>query len=302
MLSDLFYWLFNMSISASIAGLLILLAGKLRRMPRRLLHLLWVIPLLRMWIPIGINSKYSLLNLFIPLPIRSVLIAEGTFSVSMLNFTGAADTYFPITYKLGLLKTVFQTAAVIWLIVASALLLTMLLLYRMTKSELKDARHLRNNLYFSDKVTAPAVYGIFRERIILPEEYVKKDLTFLLLHENAHIKRKDNLWRILAIATACVHWFNPFAWLFLKSFLTNLELACDEAVLSQCGEGEKKRYAAALLDCAESKSLYASAFGGAKMRLRIDRILSYKKLSVFSIICLVILSAVIGYVLLTNAM
>ena len=66
-------------------------------------------------------------------------------------------------------------------------------------------------------------------------------------------------------------------------------------------EEEKKEYAASLLNCAESKNLYASAFGGAKMRTRIDRILSYKKLSFFSTVCFLLLSVFIAYALLTNA-
>jgi len=71
-------------------------------------------------------------------------------------------------------------------------------------------------------------------------------------HESAHIYRKDNLWRIIAVISASVHWFNPLIWLFLKKFLEDTELACDEQVLANCGEDEKKAYAMALVDCAES--------------------------------------------------
>jgi beta-lactamase regulating signal transducer with metallopeptidase domain len=109
------------------------------------------------------------------------------------------------------------------------------------------------------------------------------------------------LWRILAILSASVHWFNPFIWLFLKKFLEETELACDERVLSNCGEDEKKAYASALVDCAESRNVFVSAFGGAKIRVRIDRILSYSKLSIISIISFTVLALAIGYVLLTNA-
>jgi len=62
-------------------------------------------------------------------------------------------------------------------------------------------------------------------------------------------------------------------WLFLKKFLEDTELACDEQVLANCGEDEKKAYAMALVDCAESMGVFASPFGGAKIRVRIDRIL-----------------------------
>jgi len=86
-----------------------------------------------------------------------------------------------------------------------------------------------------------------------------------------------------------------------KKFLEDTELACDEQVLANCGEDEKKAYAMALVDCAESMGVFASPFGGAKIRVRIDRILSYRKLSIISIASLTAFAVAIGYVLLTNA-
>ena len=301
MLADVFYWLLNMSISASIAGTAVFLLNKIPIIPRRLVNILWAIPFMRMWIPIGLNSKYSLMSLISEFATRSVVVYEGSADFSMTNFVMAADTYFPVTYKAELLKNVFQIAAIVWLIVASALLIAVLIVYSVTKSELKDACHWRDNIYFSDKITSPAVYGIIRAKIIIPQAYKTDDLKFILMHENSHIKRKDNLWRIIGITTACIHWFNPLSWLFLKSFLESLEFACDEAVLRNCGEAERKSYALSLLNCIESKNLYSSAFGGAKVRLRIKRILSYKKLSALSITAFAILALVVLYVLLTNA-
>lgn len=300
-LSEVFYWIFNMSISASIAGIVILLFGKLRQVPRRVIHVLWAVPLFRMCIPVGINSKYSLMSLIAKITSRTVTVYEGHVDFSMTNFTMAADTYFPLTYKIRQMYNIFKVSAVVWIIIAAALLIAIFIIYKVTKSELKGAELLYDNIYISDKVTSPATYGIFREKIIIPKVCKESDLNFVLLHERAHIKRKDNLWRIVGIVTACVHWFNPLSWLFLNSFLSNIELACDEAVLRKCGEDEKKNYATALLNCAESKNLYASSFGGSNVRLRIGHILSYKKLSALSMVFLIVMSAFIAYVLLTNA-
>ena len=301
MLSDIFYWVLNMSISAAIAGCIVLLLAKIKRLPRGIICALMVIPFLRMWLPFGMGSEYSLMSLISKVTTRTVFIYDGKIPVTMTNFTMAANSYFPIVYKTNILESVFRIAAIVWIIISAALLITMVIIYTVTKSELKDARLLRENIYVSDKITSPAVYGIFREKIILPREYDADELKFILMHENAHIRRKDNLWRILAIVTACIHWFNPLAWLFLKSFLTNSELACDEAVLRKCPENEIKNYATTLLNCAESKNLYVSAFGGAKLRVRIERIVSYKKFSVLSITAFAILAAAVAYTLLTNA-
>lgn len=302
MLSEVFYWVFNMSIAASIAGVVILLLSKIRRIPRRIIAFLFVIPFLRMWIPIAMGSKYSLMSLiskFTTTTAAKTVVVYEDFS--LMNHVMAADTYFPVIYKTSLLEEVFRIAAIVWIGVAVVLLLTAFIVYIAAMSELKDAAHLRDNIYISDKSTSPAVYGIVRERIIIPRKHEIVDLKFILIHENAHIKRKDNLWRILAIITTCIYWFNPMSWLLLKSFLTNLELACDETVLKKCGEDEKIKYAAVLLNCTENKGLYVSAFGGAKLRRRIGYICSYKKLSVLSLAAFFLLAVAVGYMLLTNA-
>ncbi len=301
MLSEIFYWLFNMSISATVVGIIILSAGKIKRLPRRLIHLLWVIPFLRMWIPVGVSGKYGLMALISKFTSRTVVVYDGTLDLTLTNHVMAAKSYSPITYKADLLENIFRTASMVWIIVAVALMIVSVVLYVITKSELKDASLLRENVYVSDKITAPAAYGVFRPRMIIPKGYEERDLRYIVAHETAHIKRKDNLWRIIAILSAAVHWFNPFAWLFLKKFLEETELACDEQVLAEFGEDVKKAYATILVDCAENRNIFTSAFGGAKIRVRIDHILSYKKLSILSVICFTVLAISIGYVLLTNA-
>ncbi len=301
MLSEVFYWIFNMSISASIVGIIISLLGKIKKLPRRLVHILWAVPFLRMWIPVGMTSKYSLMMLISKFTTKTVVVYDGALDLTLTNHIMAADRYSPITYKANLLDHLFSTASNVWIIVAVSLLIVSVTLYVITKSELKDASLLRENIYVSDRITSPATYGVFRPRIIVPEGYELRDLHYILAHESAHIHRKDNLWRIVAVISASVHWFNPFVWLFLKKFIEETELACDERVLADCGEDEKKAYATVLVDCAESRNVFASAFGGAKIRVRIGHILSYRKLSTISIICFTVFAIAIGYVLLTNA-
>lgn len=301
MLSEIFYWLFNMSISASVVGILILLLGKIKRLPRRMIHILWVIPFIRMWIPIGLSSRFSLMTLISKFTTRTVPVYDGALNLTLTNHIMAADSYLPITYKVNLLDKVFRIASMVWIIVALALLIINTILYIMARYEVSDANHLSDNIYASDRVLSPVTYGIIRPRIIIPKEYKADDLQYILAHETAHIYRKDNLCRILALMSTLVHWFNPLIWLFLKKFLEVTELACDESVLAACGEDEKKAYATALVNSTESRSVFASAFGGARIKVRISYILSYKRLSILSIICFTLLAMTIAYVLLTNA-
>lgn len=299
MLTEVFYWIVNMSVAGTIAGVFVLLLRAIRRLPRRFIFCLWAIPLLRLWIPVSVGGKYSLMALLGELTTRTVVVYERLARIiTAINFTQFADQYFPVVIKTNPLSQVFEVSAIIWLAAAAGLLGAYGVLYLAGKREIRDAVKLRDNLYLSPDLHSPAVYGIFRPKIVLSD--MAQDNELILMHERAHIRRGDNLWRLLAMATAAVHWFNPAVWIFLKCFLTDLELSCDENVLKKCTLAEQKAYASALLDCHESKIITASAFGGAGLRRRIENILSYRYMTGFSAFCLTILALVAAYVLLTN--
>lgn len=301
MLGEIFYWVLNMSIASLITGLIIMLIRSFKKLPRRFVLYLWIIPFLRMIIPAAISGKYNLMSVISGITTRTIPVEGGPIDMSMMNHVMAADTYFPITYRTNLLEDIFDIASIIWAIIGIAVLLTLGYVYLITQRELKDMVKLKDNIWISDKITSPAVYGIFKSKIVIPVGYEKEDLTYVLAHENAHIRHKDNLWRIVAFIITAFHWFNPFAWAFLKAFLSDMELACDERVLRKYGETKKKAYAAALVNSIEHKNVFVSAFGGARIRTRIENILSYKKISVFSTICFCGLFIIIAYALLTNA-
>ena len=303
MLGDLFYWIFNMSIAALICGVPVLLLRLMKRIPRRAVCILWLIPYLRMCIPVWLTGRYGLMTLLSRFTTKSVTAHELTHALSAtyMNHVMAANTYFPITYKVDLLENLFGTASVIWLTVALALILTFAIIYISTLREMRDAQPYKDGVYISDKIRTPAVYGILKPKIIIPYRMKDGNLRYVILHERAHIRRMDNLFRLVAFTVTAIHWFNPMCWLFLKLLLTDIEIACDESVLARCGTEEKKRYARALICSAEKTNVFASAFGGAKIRMRIENILSYKKLSALSVVAITVLIAVAAYILLTNA-
>lgn len=301
-----FYWLLSMSILGSLAGLCVLLLRRWHRLPRRLVFLLWVIPALRLWLPVTPIGQYNLATMLsrlfpqvIAVPVSEGIDGQAFFS--RMNCIGAAEHYSPMVFKTNPITQVFQVAGTLWCLVAAALLLTFGLSYLMTLRGTADAVRLQGRIYCSAKVTTPAVYGILRPRILIPESCREEELPFIVLHESCHIRRLDNLWRILAVATASLHWFNPLVWLFLRIFLQDLELACDEGVLARCGEAHKRDYAAALLNSLPGRELFASAFGGVRLRTRVAYILSYQKCATLSALCFGALLLALAYVLLTNS-
>ena len=303
-LSEIFYWVLNMSIVGGITGVIVAIMRKLSGVPRFTVYLLWCLPLIRLWVPFGIASRWSLLNLISHYTTKTVVLwerAPGTPELSMSNSLQAASGYFPVVYKTELLKNVFEAASVIWAIAAAAAILTVVSLYILTKREIRGARYLRDNIWTSDKITSPAVYGVFKPRVLIPDGMAETNMPFILAHERVHIRRRDNMWRMAAVITACIHWFNPLSWIFLRWFFTDMELACDTKALRNLGEDKGHEYAAALLACAAGKSRFASAFGETKIRMRIENILSYKKLTVLSAAAFGALAAAVAFVLSTNA-
>lgn len=297
---EIFYWILSMSIAAAVTGVPVLLARLVKRLPRRVLIFLWAIPYARMVLPIGLNSPFSLMSLLSGLTAKTVAVFQPADQVrfSMMNFTMAAESYFPLIYKSNMLETIFRAASMVWLLDALALLSLLAAAYAAAFREIRDARPLRENIYLSDKVTAPAVYGIFRPRILLPGSW-KGDTELALLHERTHIRSGDNLWRLLALAVTAVHWFNPFCWQFLRLFLTDLELSCDERVLARLGADRRKEYARVLLESRERAGLVC-AFGGAKISARIENILSFRRLTRLSLTACITLIGALFWVLLTN--
>lgn len=299
-MGGIFYWVLNMSLSAALVSGVILLLRCIKRIPRRVISVLWLLPLIRLLIPVGLSGKYSLMSFISSFTTRTVTVYEkNPVTLTMTNCIMAADEYFPITYKVNIIEDVMNVGFFVWVTVALALIIAMAIVYFATKKELCDAVGIRDNIYYSGKVNTPAVYGIIKPKIIFPTDQTDK---YVLLHEQAHIKRLDNLWRMIAIVTACIHWFNPLVWLFLKLYISDSELACDESVIARLQKTEHKEYALTLLRYTEVKTVYASPFGGAGVRTRIERILSYKKLSVLSVISFTLLILFTAYFLLTNSM
>lgn len=303
MLGEIFYWVFNMSLIGSLMGLIVLAVRAIKAIPRRVAVFLWLVPFGRMAVPVWLGSRWSLMTLVSRFTTRTVVVYRPAEDVtlSVTNAVMAANRYFPIAYRVNVLDTVFRVGGVMWLTGAAALLVAFAMVYCATLREVKTARHLRENVYLSEKITSPAVYGVLRPRIVLPAGWEKRDLTYILAHERTHVRRLDNLWRLLAFAVVSVHWFNPLAWLFLKLFLGDLELACDERVIAGYDAEQRKAYAHALLDGAGSKNLFASAFGGARVRTRIENVLSFRRMTGLSVVGFALLLGAILIALLTNA-
>jgi len=105
----------------------------------------------------------------------------------------------------------------------------------------------------SRSVNMPIVCGIWRPLIVMPvdaAQWSDERRRFVLLHELAHIKRRDCLTQSLAQVVCAAYWFNPIVWLAARRMRAERERACDDFVLAAGEKGPD--YAAHLLDIAKT--------------------------------------------------
>ena len=152
-------------------------------------------------------------------------------------------------------------------------------------------------VFSNDEIASPMVCGLLNPRIYLPTQMDFQNTTMLrhvLTHETMHIRRKDNWVKCVMVIVLCLNWFNPLVWIMAKCLASDLEAACDAAVIRQCGEETKKDYAFSLLAMAVSgsrTSLLYSAFSKTEVEKRVNSILSYKKATFMALLFTVLLMA-----------
>ena len=122
----------------------------------------------------------------------------------------------------------------------------------------------------SGRASMPVATGIFRPAVIMPTDadgWSENRLRIVLLHELAHVKRRDCLTHMLAQAACAFHWFNPLAWLAVKRARTERERACDDLVLARGTRGAD--YADQLLEMARvlRGDRFPALLGGASLAM-----------------------------------
>jgi HEAT repeat protein/beta-lactamase regulating signal transducer with metallopeptidase domain len=108
-------------------------------------------------------------------------------------------------------------------------------------------------LVMTDSVTVPFTCGFLRPTLVVPSSalaWTDERIRVVLLHELAHVARRDCLVQAVVQTVCAVYWFHPLAWLGARHLRAERERACDDLVLA--AGTRSAAYAEHLLDIARA--------------------------------------------------
>lgn len=286
-MAEVFQKVLNMSIAASWLILaVIVLRFLLKRAPKRYTLLLWAVVGLRLALPWSIESALSLIPSAATLPEGIMLARSPALDTGIEVLNEAINPGFAAAFapqpgaSANPLQVLLPVGSMIWLAGMAALLIWALASWLRLGSRMRTAVRLEGNVYESDRADGPFMLGLFRPRVYLPFGLGEAERGHVLAHEREHIRRGDQVVKLLGFLLLCLHWFNPLVWLAYALLCRDIELACDERVVRGMAAGERADYSQALLDLSRPRRFVSAcplAFGEASVKSRVKSVLNYKK-------------------------
>ncbi len=113
---------------------------------------------------------------------------------------------------------------------------------------------------------SPCLAGVWAPAVLLPDGELPVSLRNVLIHELAHLKRRDGHWNLLRKIATGLFWFQPLLWVLSRKMEMAAEEVCDDFVV-ELG-GDRAEYAHRLVDVAEFSSVPMATAGVAFVSLR----------------------------------
>ena len=319
MIKDIFIWILNLSVLSAIFIICAILIRSIFKYPKWVRYILWAVVAFRLVCPVFIISDVDIspINIFLNDSDveQSITAKYSTYydNSTEQDSSGANIDFNAQTEKLNVNyveNRTFEYVSYIWLFGVVALIGYLIMENRRTRNRVRTAVRfdkIKNDLniedrgfsrfFFSDDIRSPFTMGVFKPCVFLSTETKQEDSKYIIAHELTHVRRKDYMWKQIGFVILALHWFNPLVWVAYYLFCKDIELACDEKVVSVFGEREIKNYFTALLNSADKKSrltIENVTFNGSFMRKRLAEIKNYKKVSLKPIIAAIFLIVLVG--------
>ncbi len=321
-MNRIFSILLTMSIGAAwLILIVILLRLLLKQAPKWVNCVLWGFVGLRLVCPFVPESRFSLMpgafrmqNRYgsaADLTLAQTPVSGGKLSQTVVDGAGAAGLT-GIQTGAGTVTTGFRgewiqqilsVGSILWLIGVIVLLGYAVYSYLRVRRQVSEAVWLRENFWVCDQVKSPFILGLLRPKIYLSSSMEEAQLSYVIAHEQAHLRRGDQWWKPLGFVLLMIHWYNPFVWVAYILFCRDLELACDESAVKDLTLEQRKNYSYALLSCSMQRRLVTVcplAFGEVGVKKRVKEVLNYKKPSFWILLAAVAACVIVAVCFLTD--
>ncbi len=316
MIKELFLSVLNMSITASIAVVaVILLRFMLKKAPKIYSYALWGIVLFRLLCPYSLPLNISAYNFISPAltengkidyavpeiiennidtitnnntitqeqpveqyPVQDLPEKEDKVDISAIQNNILPDKNVIVISPV---KEIDYTLIAVYIWICGIIYIGCSNIFNLygTKKLLKNSVYLEDNIYENRFIPTAFIVGLINPKIYIPANLTDEQKNYVIAHEKVHIKRKDYILKLLAFAALCLHWFNPFVWLAFYLSEKDMEMSCDEAVIKNFSKAGKVAYSMTLLSISTSETFgrTAIAFGEGNTKNRIQNVLRYIK-------------------------
>lgn len=313
-----FIRLLNMSISASWLILaVILLRIILKNAPKWIRCILWGLVALRLIFPVSVESIFSLLPTAETIPQDIVYAENPVIHTGVTAINSVVNPYLSegmapeVGVSVNPMQIVMNLGAVMWVVGMIGMMIYAGISYLKIRNRVSASISAGENIFFCDYIDTPFVLGIVRPRIYLPSALAEEEnVSLVVAHERAHIRRHDHWWKPLGFLLLTIYWFNPVIWIAYILLCRDIELACDEYVVSHLEEEEKCAYSDALLACSIGRnrgdlhhniiSACPLAFGEVGVKERVKAVLHYKRPAFWLVVLGVIGCIIVALCFLTN--
>ena len=283
-----------MSMTGSIViGFVLLARLLLRKLPKIYSYALWSVVLFRLLCPVSVTGPVSILEAIDPETSQSSdslsivsYIPENVQPEFYADFVAIPEAETLVQYPAAeeaprqLRMTPMHALALVWAFGAAVMVLYSVIQYLLLRRKLTGAMKLCGNVYLADHMDTAFVIGLIHPKIYIPSNLGEYERTYILAHEQHHIRRGDPVIKLLAYLALCLHWFNPLVWIAFVLAGKDMEMSCDEAVIKKIGPEIRPDYCASLLRLATHRKVLSGmplAFGEGDTKERVLNMAKWKK-------------------------
>lgn len=130
------------------------------------------------------------------------------------------------------------------------------------------------DIFRCSQIYTPMLIGFIKPCIVLPtNEFNEEQLYFIIKHELIHYKHHDLYYKLILLCATAMHWFNPLVHYMVHLANNDMELYCDETLLSKSNLTYRENYSNMMLYLMSSiikknNILLSTGFGNYKKQLK----------------------------------